>query len=103
MEKTEALSRRDAMRTMGAAVVTCGLAAADARAQAYAPQKQKQLTKAAAHYQDTPKGEAACGACPYFTAPNGCVVVEGEISPNGWCPMFTTFAPLDRGAHQGGR
>jgi len=24
---------------------------------------------------------------------------EGEISPNGWCPIYTTFFPLDRGGH----
>jgi len=96
----DSLSRRAVVGSLGAAA--CGLAAG-ASAQAYVPQKQKQLTKAAAHYQDTPKGDAACGGCPYFTQPNGCVVVEGEISPTGWCPMFTTFSPLDRGAHAAGR
>jgi len=24
---------------------------------------------------------------------------EGEISPNGWCAIYTTSSPLDRGGH----
>ena len=31
--------------------------------------------------------------------PKNCVLVEGEISPTGWCPIYTTFSPLDRGGH----
>jgi hypothetical protein len=81
-----------------AAAATCGRAAA-ATAQEYKPQDQKKLTQAAARYQDHPKGNQSCAACPYFELPKGCILVEGEISPNGWCPIFTTFSPLDRGAH----
>jgi hypothetical protein len=33
----------------------------------------------------------------YF--PRVAFVVEGEISATGWCPIYTTFSPLDRGAH----
>jgi hypothetical protein len=93
------LSRRAAFRTIGvAAVATCGLAA-NAKAQEYHPQNQTKLTKAAAKYQDQPKGDESCGGCPYFVAPDSCVVVDGEIRPTGWCPIFTRFSPLDRGAH----
>ena len=93
-------SRRGFIRTMGvvAAAATCSRAGV-AKAQEYKPQDQKKLTKAAARYQDQPKGNESCASCPYFMIPNGCVVVEGEISPNGWCPIFTTFLPLDRGGH----
>ncbi len=69
------------------------------QAQDYKPQDQKKLTQAAARYQDQPKGNESCGSCPYFVFPKSCVVVEGEISATGWCPIFTTFSPLDRGAH----
>jgi hypothetical protein len=93
------LSRRAAVKKIGAAAVaTCGFAAG-AEAQIYHPQDQTKLTKAAAKYQDQPKDDESCGGCPYFIAPASCVVVDGVISPRGWCPMFTTFLPLDRGAH----
>ncbi len=98
---TSGSSRRVFIKTMGvvAAAATCGRALS-ARAQEYKPQEQKKLTQAAAHYQDRPKGNQACGTCPYFGFPRSCAVVEGEISPSGWCPIWTSFSPLDRGAHQ---
>ena len=96
---TSGSSRRAFIKTIGAvAAATCGRAAA-AKAQDYKPQDQKKLTQAAARYQDHPKENQSCGNCPYFVFPNSCVVVEGEISAFGWCPMYTTFPPLDRGGH----
>jgi hypothetical protein len=92
-------SRRAFIKTMSvvaAAATCCGAA----EAQEYKPQGQKKLTQAAARYQGTPKGNESCGTCPYFEFPRSCVVVEGEISVNGWCPIYTTFSPLDRGAHK---
>ena len=65
----------------------------------YKPQEQKKLTQAAARYQDRPKGNEVCAGCPYFIFPRSCVLVEGDISPSGWCPIYTTFSPLDRGGH----
>jgi hypothetical protein len=93
-------SRRAFIKTVGvaAAAASCGRAAA-AQAADYKPQDQKKLTRAAARYQDRPKDNESCASCPYFVLPGGCVLVEGEISANGWCPMYTTFAPLDRGGH----
>ena len=100
MPTTGSSRRAFIKRTMGvvAAAATCGRAAA-AKAQDYKPQEQKKLTQAAARYQDQPKGNETCAGCPYFVTPKSCVLVEGNISPNGWCPIFTTFLPLDRGAH----
>ena len=97
---TSGSSRRAFIKTMGvvAAAASCGRAASG-KAQEYKPQEQKKLTQAAARYQDHPKGAESCGSCPYFLLPKGCVVVEGEISAAGWCPIYTTFSPLDRGAH----
>ena len=94
-------SRRAFIKTMGmvAAAASCGRAAA-AKAQEYKPQAQKKLTQAAARYQGSPKGNESCGTCPYFEFPRSCVVVEGEISPSGWCPIYTMFSPFDRGAHK---
>jgi len=96
---TSESSRRAFIKTMGVvAAATCSRAAA-AKAQDYKPQDQKKLTQAAARYQDHPKGNESCGSCPYFILPNRCVLVEGEISAAGWCPIYTTFSPLDRGGH----
>ena len=96
---TSGSSRRAFIKTMGVvtAAATCGRGAA-AKAQEFKPQNQKKLTHAAARYQDQPKGNEFCGSCPYFVSPKSCVLVEGEIRATGWCPIYTTFFPLDRGA-----
>ena len=50
-------------------------------AQAKVPQKT-------VAYQDKPKGTQRCDGCTNFQPPNGCKLVEGEISPQGWCSLF---------------
>jgi hypothetical protein len=59
--------------------------------------QQFKLTQAAARYQDKPNGNEVCAGCPYFISPYACGVVEGKISPGGWCPIWTAFQPGDRG------
>jgi len=46
------------------------------------------MTRAQAQYRDTPNGIYSCGMCSLFEAPNGCKVVAGEISKDGWCKAF---------------
>ncbi|WP_166298739.1 MULTISPECIES: iron oxidase [unclassified Bradyrhizobium] len=46
------------------------------------------MTKPQAEYQDTPNGIYSCGACTLFVEPDGCKVVEGAISKDGWCKAF---------------
>jgi hypothetical protein len=46
------------------------------------------MSKQQAEYQDTPKGIAMCATCTLFVAPHTCKVVEGEVSPDGWCKVY---------------
>jgi hypothetical protein len=46
------------------------------------------MSRAEALYQDTPRGGLSCGGCTFFRKPRACQVVEGDISPNGWCRLF---------------
>jgi hypothetical protein len=46
------------------------------------------LSKAQAQYQDSPRGIAMCATCTLFIAPRACKVVDGDISPNGWCKEY---------------
>jgi hypothetical protein len=77
-----ALSRRGLLR--GAAFAAGGgalLAASAASAQSKVSQKLAQ-------YQGAPKGTARCDGCQQWAPPSGCKVVEGKISPSGWCVLF---------------
>lgn len=66
-------------------VVTALWPETDASAQLPAQQK---VNKADAQYHDTPKGQQRCAICLQFEPPNSCKLVEGKISPQGWCQFF---------------
>lgn len=75
------LFQRAATCAVGAAIIG-GLGLNRAAAQAKVPQKT-------VAYQDKPKDNQRCDGCTNFQAPNACKLVEGEISPQGWCSLFT--------------
>lgn len=75
------LFQRVATYAAGAATLY-GLRLDRAVAQAKVPQKT-------VAYQDKPKGTDRCDGCTNFQPPNACKLVEGEISPQGWCSLFT--------------
>jgi hypothetical protein len=59
-----------------------------AAASAWAAQAPAKMTRAAAQYQETPRGGLSCVGCTFFRRPRSCQVVEGDISPTGWCRLF---------------
>lgn len=79
------ISRRDLLK--GAALLAATAMVRPARAQAKA-------SKAVMKYQDHPNGDAQCSGCLQFepgkapTAMGTCKVVEGPISPKGWCIAY---------------
>lgn len=46
---------------------------------------QQKASKMAMKYQDKPNGDMHCSNCMQFVPPASCKVVEGVISPNGYC------------------
>ena len=72
--------QRVATYGVGVAVIQ-GLGSSLASAQAKAAQKT-------VSYQAEPKGTQRCDGCTNFEPPKACKVVEGEISPQGWCSLF---------------
>jgi hypothetical protein len=55
---------------------------------------QAKASKAQFKYQDKPNGKAQCSGCALFvpgsskTANGTCNLVDGSISPNGWCTGY---------------
>jgi len=47
------------------------------------------ISQKAVAYQDHPEGEKRCDKCVQFQPPNACKMVDGMISPNGYCRLFT--------------
>ena len=48
----------------------------------------EKMSKQEAEYQDSPKEIRMCATCTFFEPPRFCKVVEGDISPSGWCKAF---------------
>jgi High potential iron-sulfur protein len=52
---------------------------------------QAKASQAQLKYQSTPKNDQKCSGCRFFvagktsSADGTCQIVEGSISPNGWC------------------
>ena len=58
-----------------------------------APAATKKVAPASVQYQTQPKGEQKCGGCVHFIAEsNACKLVDGQISPEGWCSLWAKKA-----------
>jgi hypothetical protein len=76
-----ALSRRSVLHLAiaGGGVLLAGTVATPAAAK---------IAQKSAHYQGMPKGKARCDNCRQWQAPAACKVVDGAISPAGWCMLY---------------
>ena len=68
------------------------LAAALSLGSADGADAQSKVKKAVAKYQDKPKNGQKCADCRFFRPPKACQLVEGDISPDGWCAFFAKKA-----------
>ncbi len=47
------------------------------------------MSQAEARYQGQPKGDQSCAQCTNFIPDsNTCQLVEGQVSPQGWCSLW---------------
>jgi hypothetical protein len=74
------LSRRRII--IGSAGVAAGLLSVRANSQT------PKIPKATAGYQDSPNNGQSCSGCEHFMAPASCALVDGAVSPQGWCKLF---------------
>lgn len=90
---TELKSRRSLLKK--AAMFIAGVAALPLLASVRSARAAEKLQKVDVKYQDKPKDGKDCDDCMHFVAgatPKAmgtCKVVEGTISPHGYCAAFT--------------
>ena len=46
------------------------------------------MSQSAAGYKDSPQGDQNCANCAPFEPPSSCKIVEGTVSPQGWCKVW---------------
>jgi hypothetical protein len=72
--------------------------AAASQASAAASTPSSKSPQSAVQYQTSPKGTAKCAGCKFFLpgadakAKGQCQVVAGDISPDGWCVVYSAKA-----------
>ena len=80
-----AVSRRGFLNI---AAVGGGALAAVALTNAAPAAPKKKFTQQQAHYQPIPKSGQRCQNCALWQAPTACQVVDGQVSPAGWCILY---------------
>ncbi len=107
MSKERKITRRHWLTTAAVFTATAGSSLLPSSSSA-----ERKISKAAARYRDYPKRLQMCGMCKYFISANDqgggmmgggmmgggmgpgmmaggtCEVVEGRISPMGWCILY---------------
>jgi hypothetical protein len=85
--------RRSRRRVVLAAISVSGAALLAGALESNAQQKPKatlkKRTKEAVGYRDEPYDGRSCAKCVLYSGNGECVLVEGEVSPNGWCMQWT--------------
>jgi anaerobic selenocysteine-containing dehydrogenase len=78
------VSRRDFLNIAavgGTTLVAVGLTAPASAA-------PKKFSQQQAHYQPIPKSGQRCQNCALWQSPTSCQVVDGQVSPAGWCILY---------------
>ncbi len=81
-------SRREVLRTLRLGLLSLPFVAALPR---FVSAQQK-AAQNVVQYQDKPKNGQKCADCIHFQSPNACKLVAGNISPDGWCMLFSPKA-----------
>lgn len=83
------LSRRNILRS---ATLLAGGAAIAAGSLGSAAAQSGKMSQQAAEYQNGPKNGQKCLDCSFYIQPQACKLVDGTISPVGWCKFYAKKA-----------
>jgi hypothetical protein len=76
-----AISRRGVLKSAAAAAALAGVPEA--------AMAKKKRAQADVGYQDHPHGAERCDNCDPFVPPDKCKTVEGPVSAQGWCNIYS--------------
>jgi hypothetical protein len=89
MTKLEKLSRRRLLRVTVRAIGTAAAIRLVPHAAAEEElNEENKIKRTEAEYRPQRKGQQRCEICLQFESPDKCKIVQGPISPTGWCQYF---------------
>jgi uncharacterized low-complexity protein len=93
-------SRRGLLTTalsLGGAALLAGALDGAAQQEPKPKATLKKRSKEKVGYRDEPYEGRSCGKCVLYAGHGECVLVEGEVSPDGWCVQWTPATIGQRG------
>lgn len=69
-------------------IIICSAGVAVGLLPVRAKSQASKIPKTTAAYQDNPNNGQSCSGCGHFMAPASCALVDGTVSPQGWCKLF---------------
>ena len=81
-KNASSVSRRDFLHVASIGCIAVGLA------NSATAEPKKKFSQQQAHYQPVPKSGQRCQNCALWQSPTSCQVVEGQVSPAGWCILY---------------
>ena len=83
-------SRRGLLRALALLGAGAFGAALEARAQDGKPKAiLKKYSKERVGYRDEPYLGRTCSKCVLYAGEGNCAIVDGQVSPDGWCTQWT--------------
>ena len=86
MEDSKFVGRRRWLLNLALATAAAGVIA---KPSAAAESKAKKYTKERVGYRDEPYEGRTCSKCVLYAGEGECAIVEGKVSPTGWCVQWT--------------
>jgi hypothetical protein len=87
-ETRELISKVSRRNVLQHATLIAGGAVVFAGALGAASAQSGKMAQSAASYQSAPKNGQKCLDCSFFVSPSSCKLVDGTISPVGWCKFY---------------
>lgn len=88
MAHEQAPSNRSVSRRDFLFVAAAGGGAICAASLVAAPAEAAKMSPKAMAYRPNPNGNQSCLNCANFQPPASCKLVDGTISPSGWCILY---------------
>lgn len=82
---TDRVGRREFLEATAGLLVAGGIALGAGQS----ARAQDKAAKSDVSYQDSPNAGQKCSGCQFFDGNGACQVVEGAISPDGWCTAWS--------------
>jgi High potential iron-sulfur protein len=94
------VSRRGWLRAIGALGGLALGTALDARAEdSKSKAAGKKYTKERVGYRDEPYLGRTCAKCVLYSGDGNCAIVDGQVSPDGWCTQWMPATVGHSGSH----